>query len=460
MPRRKRIDDEDTDTEFEVETIRPKINAPAKKSGANSKRPRIEISPVPKKTSKVVSRRQSPQKKKMDPKRLVVSTPKSPNPTQLQKQNKTSKQPTPSHDVSTLQPVSSAGLETQSARPETFNNRALVLEDPIPTHPTSNVADHDDIRAEDGIASVCKSSKTYIEVNGENFIPDILKDIHRIVTGYWRGPYLNWNQVPEDIKNTWWEHFTEMFEWDLVSEGDVNKLFKKKAGTKIRNFITRAKAAMKKPPHVTLEDWAQMKINFEEPKYSEKCTKAKGHRHDYTSNGGATYCGGSITAEEHQRRLARELGRLPTILETFEKTFKKKDGTWSGSRAAEVVETFSQLHETQNSVQLEERKTDTELWMEAAGSSTSGRVFGIGYMGRKQVYQDNRSSTKLSLEVNTLKETVTELKLENSEKQKEVENCKLEINTLKDQFAEMIQLMKKNGQPTPLTNTTPEGGDV
>ncbi|XP_047314111.1 uncharacterized protein LOC124917887 [Impatiens glandulifera] len=243
----------------------------------------------------------------MDPKRLVVSTPKSPNPTQLQKQNKTSKQPTPSHDVSTLQPVSSAGLETQSDRPETFNNRALVLEDPIPTHPTSNVADHDDIRVEDGIASVCKYSKTYIEVNGENFILDILKDIHRIVTGYWRGPYLNWNQVPEDIKNTWWEHFTEMFEWDLVSEGDVNKLFKKKAGTKIRNFITMAKAAMKKPPHVTLEDWAQMKINFEEPKYSENCTKAKGHRHDYTSNGGATYCGGSITAEEHQRRLVSNL---------------------------------------------------------------------------------------------------------------------------------------------------------
>ena len=57
------------------------------------------------------------------------------------------------------------------------------------------------------------------------------------------------------------------------------------------------------------------------------------------------------------------------------------------------------------SVEPEERKSETELWLEAVGSSTSGRVFEIGYMGRKQVCQDSRSNTKLSVEVNSLKET-------------------------------------------------------
>ena len=102
----------------------------------------------------------------------------------------------------------------------------------------------------------------------------------------------------------------ETFEWDPISDGDVNKLFKKKASTKIRNFVTRAKASLKKPPQVTLEDWAHMTLNFEEPKYSEKCAKAQGLRKDYASNGGATYCGGSITTVEHQRRLVRNLVNL------------------------------------------------------------------------------------------------------------------------------------------------------
>ena len=102
----------------------------------------------------------------------------------------------------------------------------------------------------------------------------------------------------------------ETFEWDTILEGDVNKLFKKKTSTKIRNFVTRAKASLKKAPHVTLEDWMQMEIRFHDHAYADKCTKAQGNRKEYTSNGGVTYCGGSITAIEHQKRLVCNLEHL------------------------------------------------------------------------------------------------------------------------------------------------------
>ncbi|XP_047322647.1 uncharacterized protein LOC124926459 [Impatiens glandulifera] len=162
-----------------------------------------------------------------------------------------------------------------------------------------------------------------------------------------------------------------------------------------------------------------MRQIFVEPKYSQKCIKIQGNGRKYTKDGGATYCGGSIPTIEHQRRLTEELGRPATIYETFEKTFKKKDGTWSGKRIVEVVNSFTQLNQTQESMDMNEKKSEMELWMEAAGKSKSDCVFGIGYMGRKQVFQNGQISTQLSLEVNTLKETVSALQMQNSEKDKE-----------------------------------------
>lgn len=86
---------------------------------------------------------------------------------------------------------------------------------------------------------------------------------------FWRGPYLNWNQVPIDIKDMWWAQFANAFYWDPHMESGINKLFKKKVSAKIRNFVSRAKLQGKKPSHVTIEDWEEMKIRFTDIKYIE-----------------------------------------------------------------------------------------------------------------------------------------------------------------------------------------------
>ena len=55
---------------------------------------------------------------------------------------------------------------------------------------------------------------------------------------------------------------------------------------------------------------------------------------------------------------------------------------------------------------------------------------------------------------------MSELQKKNSEKDKEVQTCKEEISTLKDEFTQFMELIKNNQQNTASTDSTPEGGDV
>ena len=85
-------------------------------------------------------------------------------------------------------------------------------------------------------------------------------------------------------------------------KNEINKLFKKKASAKIRNFVSRAKLQLKKPSHVTIEDWELMKMKFKETKYTNKCQKVQELRKKNIEEGGTTYCGGSINVHAHRKR--------------------------------------------------------------------------------------------------------------------------------------------------------------
>ncbi|XP_047326401.1 uncharacterized protein LOC124930080 [Impatiens glandulifera] len=214
-------------------------------------------------------------------------------------------------------------------------------------------------------------------------------------------------------------------------EGDVNKMFKKKASAKIRNFVTRAKKLLKRPSHVTLEDWAVMKTNFDDDKYIKKCNKAQGHRQKYKIDGGASYCGGSINANEHRRRLTMELGRPPTVLELFTRTHKKKDGSWSGDMAAKVAKSFKELYKTQETV-VNEKKSEEEMWVEAAGGPTNGRVLGLGYVGKKRMLDQGSSTSKHNLEGLRMKKSVADLQLKSDEKDEEIAKLKEVLEKQRD----------------------------
>lgn len=79
--------------------------------------------------------------------------------------------------------------------------------------------------------------------------------------------------MPQDIRDTWLVEFVEP-----TMEGHVNKLFKKKGGVKIRNFMFRAKIHDKRPSHVNIEDWELMKERFKDQSYIDKCSKVQVHR--------------------------------------------------------------------------------------------------------------------------------------------------------------------------------------
>ncbi|XP_048131570.1 uncharacterized protein LOC115727961 [Rhodamnia argentea] len=56
-----------------------------------------------------------------------------------------------------------------------------------------------------------------------------------------------------------------------------------------------------------------------------------------------TSAGGSINIGEHRKRMADELGTEPTYTATFERTFQKKDKTWTRDRAKAIKEKYDEL---------------------------------------------------------------------------------------------------------------------
>ncbi|KAL0367676.1 UNVERIFIED_CONTAM: hypothetical protein Sradi_3657700 [Sesamum radiatum] len=136
--------------------------------------------------------------------------------------------------------------------------------------------------------------------------------------------------------------------------------------------------------------WASLLEYWRTDEFKKKSTQNKANRLANPAIANTIYRGGSSSMGEHKRKLEAQLGRPPQRMEVFASCYKKKDdGSWSGSRAEEVAETYQKMLEERvseltppeeggssaaNVTPLEEE----QLWTEAAGGRKRGRVFGMG----------------------------------------------------------------------------------
>ncbi|MQL82087.1 hypothetical protein Taro_014552 [Colocasia esculenta] len=89
---------------------------------------------------------------------------------------------------------------------------------------------------------------------------------------------------------------------------------------------------------------------------------------------------GSVSFATHQSRLEKELRRLPTFQEVFDKTHKKK-GTdqYISDRAREVAESYNQQMTEKYVGEDEQPQLDPEVWVAASGAPKKGHVYGFGH---------------------------------------------------------------------------------
>ncbi|XP_056167065.1 uncharacterized protein LOC130138091 [Syzygium oleosum] len=101
---------------------------------------------------------------------------------------------------------------------------------------------------------------------------------------------------------------------------------------------------------------------------------------------------------------ADELGTEPTFMATFERTFQKKDKTWTGNRAKVIKDKYDELvmstaaasgdGDGDGAAASEPSVDSMALWMEASGGMRRGQIFGMGSLSR--MYRTPATATSSS----------------------------------------------------------------
>ncbi|KAL0430703.1 UNVERIFIED_CONTAM: hypothetical protein Sradi_0696300 [Sesamum radiatum] len=138
----------------------------------------------------------------------------------------------------------------------------------------------------------------------------------------------------------------------------------------------------KQPIWIANDVWASLQEYWGTDELKKKSMQNKANRLANPAIANTVYRGGSSSMGEHKKKLEAQLGRPPKRMEVFASCYKKKnDGSWSGSRAEDVAETYQKMLEERAS-QLtppEEGSSfaasvtpleEEQLWTEAAGGES------------------------------------------------------------------------------------------
>lgn len=123
----------------------------------------------------------------------------------------------------------------------------------------------------------------------------------------------------------------------------MRKAWNKKAATRYKDFLTNEKKKKKRSAYISIEVWDKWNLDWSTPEYVAKSMKYSKNR--LTEKGGegagpSKHTGGSITHEEHARRIqnAKTDKVPPTAAELFLHTHtKKSDRNKFVDKRAEIV---------------------------------------------------------------------------------------------------------------------------
>ncbi|XP_021762200.1 uncharacterized protein LOC110726967 [Chenopodium quinoa] len=212
------------------------------------------------------------------------------------------------------------------------------------------------------------------------------------ITGYYRQPWRNYNEVDAATKEHWWNLFCKEFTWAPQLTEDVKHTFEKRLATRLRDmFYTVTHKMRGARPAWLIEDVHKkmMDIVAADPTFKARSSQNKKNRRggSMESPVEATHYQGSMSVVQHAKRMAtKNKGQLPTSHELFMKThFKEVPGKGTEAYQKKVAEASTQ------GIQ----KSPNELyWETVGGRNKKGRVKGLGQGA--ELYYGSRKSSKSS----------------------------------------------------------------
>ncbi|XP_021603852.1 uncharacterized protein LOC110608874 [Manihot esculenta] len=203
----------------------------------------------------------------------------------------------------------------------------------------------------------------------------------------------SWKNIQQSTKDFYFREFEKEFHWDEGSAAIVRKAWNKKAATRYKDFLTNEKKKKKRSAYISTEVWDKWNLDWSTPEYVAKSMKYSKNR--LTEKGGegagpSTHTGGSITHEEHARRIqnANTDKVPPTAAELFLHTHTKKSdrNKFVDKRAEIVYENYLKLKEQHSSQNVGSDHVEgdggtineDQLFITAAGGWQGSRVYGLG----------------------------------------------------------------------------------
>ncbi|XP_021621485.1 uncharacterized protein LOC110621514 [Manihot esculenta] len=136
-----------------------------------------------------------------------------------------------------------------------------------------------------------------------------------------------WKNVPEEVKEFYWQEFKKQFLWEEAIEQLMKIAWRKKAAERYRSLMCSVRNGKEKRLSLTEGVMDAWKSAWGANEYKEKCKKFSNNRKSEIGGQGAgpsRHCGGSISQYRHQQQMRERLGRDPLPHELFETTHKKK----------------------------------------------------------------------------------------------------------------------------------------
>ncbi|KAL0397222.1 UNVERIFIED_CONTAM: hypothetical protein Scaly_0170600 [Sesamum calycinum] len=193
------------------------------------------------------------------------------------------------------------------------------------------------------LATVKGSPSQIIHVTPDSLSgqPNVVKMIGSIISGYFLGAWISYNQVPVEVQDFWFRSFQKFYAWDVSDTVEMRKMFDNKARTWMRQTLYRARRKGQKMAWISNEYWSQMLS-----KWANKCfptsQKNEANQSNIPSAWVACKNGSALTSQDkHQME---ELRMLSTRLEQLKRAWKK-DGMWNGPLAEEILEAYHGLLE-------------------------------------------------------------------------------------------------------------------
>ncbi|KAL0464089.1 UNVERIFIED_CONTAM: hypothetical protein Slati_0296500 [Sesamum latifolium] len=149
--------------------------------------------------------------------------------------------------------------------------------------------------------------------------PNVVKTIGSIISGYFLGAWISYNQVPVEVRDFWFRSF--------------------QARTWMRQTLYRARRKGQKLSWISNEYWSQMLSKWANKGFP---TSQKNEANQSNIASAWVACkNGLTTQDKHQME---ELRMLSTRLDQLKRAWKK-DGIWNGPLAEEILEAYHGLLE-------------------------------------------------------------------------------------------------------------------